>query len=71
MNKYLFIVVLILAVFCANSYVWSAEPCCLKKTCACVKTGCCVDGKCACKSACCTEGNCKCTDAKCSTKCNC
>ncbi len=71
MKKYLFISAFVLAMFCANSYVWAADSCCVKKNCTCTKTSCCVDGKCVCKGACCTKGGCKCADAKCGAKCSC
>jgi hypothetical protein len=71
MKRYLFISAFIISMFCANSYVWAADSCCVKKVCACTKAGCCADGKCACKGACCTKDNCKCADGTCSTKCGC
>lgn len=71
MDKRLFIFTLIILMFCANSPVWAADSCCLKKTCVCAKASCCVDGKCACKGSCCADGSCKCADGKCSTKCGC
>ena len=71
MKKYLFVVIVMSFMFLINSYALAGQSCCVKKSSACLKSECCVDGKCACKQDCCVNGVCKCAETKCNLKCNC
>ena len=72
MKKSLFVLPIVMCMLLGGGYaLYAAGNCCVKTSCTCVKGGCCVNGKCACKGNCCMKGDCRCAEGTCNAQCAC